>query len=76
MDELVGVDEKRGRLWFTGQSGYHGRLDPATGKELWHYPFPYRTATCASPVVWNDIVNVTAGYGVGGGASPRLRPEA
>ncbi len=43
-------------------------LDPATGKELWHYPFPYRTATCASPVVWNDIVNVTAGYGVGGGA--------
>ncbi|HRE06414.1 MAG TPA: PQQ-like beta-propeller repeat protein [Opitutaceae bacterium] len=43
-------------------------LDPATGAELWHYPFPYRTATAASPVVWNDIVNCTAGYGVGGGA--------
>jgi outer membrane protein assembly factor BamB len=43
-------------------------LDPASGKELWHYPFPYRTATAASPVVWQDIVNVTAGYGVGGGA--------
>ena len=43
-------------------------LDPDTGAELWHYPFPYRTATAASPVVWNDIVNCTAGYGVGGGA--------
>jgi outer membrane protein assembly factor BamB len=43
-------------------------LDPANGRELWHYPFPHSTATAASPVVWNDIVNVTAGYGVGGGA--------
>ncbi len=42
--------------------------DPADGKELWHYPFPYRTATAASPVVWQDIVNCAAGYGVGGGA--------
>lgn len=42
--------------------------DPADGKELWHYPFPYRTATAASPVVWEDVVNCTAGYGVGGGA--------
>ena len=43
-------------------------LDPATGKELWHYPFPYRTSTAASPVVWNDIVNCAAAYGVGGAA--------
>lgn len=43
-------------------------VDPADGKELWHYPFPYRTATAASPVVWEDIVNCSAGYGVGGGA--------
>jgi outer membrane protein assembly factor BamB len=42
--------------------------DPATGRELWHYPFPYRTATAASPVVWQDIVNCSAAYGVGGGA--------
>jgi outer membrane protein assembly factor BamB len=42
--------------------------DPADGRELWHYPFPYRTATAASPVVWQDIVNCTASYGVGGGA--------
>jgi outer membrane protein assembly factor BamB len=43
-------------------------LHPADGKELWHYPFPYRTSTAASPVVWGDIVNVAAAYGVGGGA--------
>jgi outer membrane protein assembly factor BamB len=42
--------------------------DPADGRELWHYPFPYRTSTAASPVVWNDIVNCAAAYGVGGGA--------
>lgn len=43
-------------------------IDPVDGKELWDYPFPYRTATAASPVVWQDIVNCSAGYGVGGGA--------
>jgi outer membrane protein assembly factor BamB len=42
--------------------------DPADGKELWLYPFPFSTSVAASPVVWNDIVNCTAGYGVGGGA--------
>ena len=48
-------------------------LDPATGRELWHHPFPYRTATAASPVVWRDIVNITAGYGIGGGACQVVR---
>ncbi len=48
-------------------------IDPTDGKELWHYPFPQQTATATSPVVWNDIVNVTAGYGVGGGACKVVR---
>jgi outer membrane protein assembly factor BamB len=48
-------------------------LDPADGRELWHYPFPYRTSTAASPVVWGDIVNCTAGYGVGGAACQVVR---
>ena len=43
-------------------------LDPANGSELWHFPFPYRTSTAASPVVWGDIVNCAAAYGVGGAA--------
>jgi outer membrane protein assembly factor BamB len=42
--------------------------DAADGRELWDYPFPYRTSTAASPVVWGDIVNCAAAYGVGGGA--------
>ncbi|HUR57928.1 MAG TPA: PQQ-binding-like beta-propeller repeat protein, partial [Opitutaceae bacterium] len=42
--------------------------DPADGRELWHYPFPYRTSTAASPVAWGDVVNCAAAYGVGGGA--------
>lgn len=43
-------------------------LDPKDGRELWHHPFPYRTSTAASPVVWGDIVNCAAAYGVGGAA--------
>ena len=42
--------------------------DLADGRELWHYPFPYRTSTAASPIVWGDIINCAAAYGVGGGA--------
>src|SRR3982750_1592929 len=31
--------DKRGRVWFTGQSGYYGRLDPATGDmKVWKAP--------------------------------------
>ena len=41
--------DKAGRLWFTGQAGYHGRLDPASGKvEVWESPRgrgPYGIAT-------------------------------
>jgi outer membrane protein assembly factor BamB len=48
-------------------------LDPATGRELWHFPFPHRTSTAASPVVWNDLVHCTAGYGVGGAAAKITR---
>jgi len=52
---------------FMSQRGLVSR-DPADGRELWLYPFPFNTSVGASPVVWNDIINVTAGYGVGGGA--------
>jgi len=31
--------DKRGRIWFTGQSGVYGRLDPATGvMDVWDAP--------------------------------------
>jgi virginiamycin B lyase len=48
--------DKAGRLWFTGQTGYHGRLDPASGKvEVWESPRgrgPYGIATTPSGEVY------------------------
>ena len=45
-----------GVLWFTGQTGYHGRVDPATGKvEVWESPRgrgPYGIATTPSGEVY------------------------
>ncbi len=52
---------------FLVQSGLVA-VEPATGKLLWRAAYPYRTSTAASPVVWQDIVYVSAGYGVGAGA--------
>ncbi len=43
-------------------------LTPEDGNVLWRYDFPYNVSTAASPVVWEDIVYCSAGYGVGAGA--------
>src|SRR3989442_8917944 len=44
-----GTFDKRGRVWFTGQSGVYGRLDPATGEmRVWDAPHgrgPYGITT-------------------------------
>jgi outer membrane protein assembly factor BamB len=53
-------------IFFT-QSGLVS-VDVKTGAELWRHPFPYRTSTASDPIVYNDIVYCSAGYGVGGGA--------
>lgn len=48
--------DRSGKLWFTGQAGYHGRLDPTTGKvDVWPSPRgrgPYGIATTASGEVY------------------------
>jgi virginiamycin B lyase len=48
--------DKAGRLWFTGQAGYHGRLDPKAGKvEVWESPRgrgPYGITTTPSGDVY------------------------
>ncbi len=54
-------------IFFT-QSGLVS-CETTTGKELWRYAFPFSTSTAASPVVSDDIVYCSAGYGVGGGAA-------
>lgn len=43
-------------------------LDIKNGKTLWKQPFKFAVSTAASPVVDDDIVFCSAGYGVGGGA--------
>jgi outer membrane protein assembly factor BamB len=53
-------------IFFT-QSGLVS-TEAATGNILWQHPFPFKTSTASDPVVWNDIVYCSAGYGVGGGA--------
>lgn len=43
-------------------------VDPQKGIVLWRAPFPFKVSTAASPVVFEDIVYCSAGYGVGAGA--------
>jgi len=43
-------------------------VSPGDGEELWRIEYPFRTSTAASPVVYEDIVYCSAGYGVGAGA--------
>jgi virginiamycin B lyase len=48
--------DRKGRVWFTGQSGYYGRLDPASGDmKVWNAPRgrgPYGIATTPGGDVW------------------------
>jgi len=47
--------DREGKLWFTGQRGVHGRVDPVTGKvDVWASPKPgsYGITTTPSGDVW------------------------
>jgi len=41
---------------------------PSTGDVLWRQPFPFDVSAAASPIVYEDIVYCSSGYGVGAGA--------
>ncbi|HEY1084562.1 MAG TPA: PQQ-binding-like beta-propeller repeat protein [Prosthecobacter sp.] len=43
-------------------------VNPPDGKVLWRADFPFKVSTAASPVVYEDVVYCSAGYGVGAGA--------
>lgn len=43
-------------------------VNPPDGKIIWRAPFPFKVSTAASPVVYEDVVYCSAGYGVGAGA--------
>ena len=40
-------------------------VEPKNGKVLWRGEHPIKVSTAASPVVWEDIVYCSSGYGVG-----------
>lgn len=42
-------------------------VDPKSGRELWRQAFPFKVSTAASPVVADDMIYCSAGYGVGAG---------
>ena len=48
--------DRRGRLWFTGQSGVYGRLDPRSGRlrvfDAPRGPGPYGISTTRAGAVW------------------------
>ncbi|MBK6805227.1 MAG: lyase [Betaproteobacteria bacterium] len=66
--------DRKGRIWFTGQSGWYGRLDPATGDmKAWRAPRgygPYGIATTPGGDVWyaslagNHIARIDVESGV------------
>ncbi len=61
--EILGVHQC---IFFT-QTGLVS-VDPQKGTVLWRGEFPFKVSTAASPVVFEDIVYCSAGYGVGAGA--------
>jgi virginiamycin B lyase len=75
--------DKRGRIWFTGQSGWYGRLDPARDDmKVWRAPRgngPYGITTTPSGEVWyaslagNHIARIDVETGV---ATPVDPPTA
>ena len=54
------------QLIFATQSGLVS-LNPQTGNLLWKFPYPfsYSTSIGASPAVWQDLVFLSAYYGMG-----------
>ena len=54
------------QLIFFVQSGLVS-VDPKNGNEFWRTKFPFRISSAASPVIEDDLVYCSAGYGVGAG---------
>lgn len=54
----------RGRIWFTGQTGYYGRLDPASGDmQVWEAPRgrgPYGITSTPNGDIW--FVSLAGSY--------------
>ena len=58
----------------TTGSGAMG-VDPETGSLLWDYEIPRTTAVIPTPIVKDDLVFFTAGYGTGGALVRQVKKE-
>lgn len=77
--------DRRGRVWFTGQSGYYGRVDPASGDmKVWRAPRgagPYGMTTTPSGDVYyaslagNHIARIDVDTGVATVIEPPTREQ-
>jgi len=77
--------DRRGRVWFTGQAGYYGRLDPASGQmSVWKAPRgpgPYGICTTPSGDVYfaslagNYIAKVDLDTGTATVLEPPVREQ-
>jgi virginiamycin B lyase len=74
------VFDHAGRLWFTGQSGFYGRLDPGSGRmRVWRAPGgfgPYGiTVTPRGDVYYASLAGShIARIDVSSGTAPRIEP--
>ena len=62
---IATIDGKRQIIFFT-KSGLVS-VAAETGEELWNTPFQFSVSTAASPLVDDNLVYCSAGYGVGAG---------
>ncbi len=60
---LATINGKKQIIYFM-QSGLVS-IDPANGEKIWSTVFKFSVSSAASPVVENDLVYCSAGYGVG-----------
>jgi len=63
--QIAEIEGKKQIIFFT-QSGLTS-LDTQDGQLIWKTDFPFSVSTAASPVVSDDLVYCSAGYGVGAG---------
>lgn len=63
---LATIHGKKQVIFFTKEG--LAAVTPQDGKILWRQSYKFNVSTAASPVVYEDIVYCSAGYGVGGGA--------
>ena len=79
------VFDPQGRLWFTGQNGFYGRLAPATRQiEVWPAPLgrgPYGIAATPDGSIWyaslagNHIARIDPASGVATVIQPPPSPR-